>query len=380
MRINRESIGRYAIRCAAIAILLAFPALSQAQTRTVLVSPVAGDPVASGTALRNALTGIQSPSSTNPWLLKVEPGIYDVQGNSLQMRQWVSIEGSGIEATTIRGNVQTIITQGAPFLHPAGTVNGADNVELRNLTVENTGSGQHRIAMLNRNASPRVYRVRFVTQGDEDKSLWGMLNMGFGGSGSPILEEIEVRVTGGRFTIGIEYQGTEIFSELHRSRIVVLGGTTQSAGIAITNGRLNRIRDTIIETYFGKSASGIHIRSVFTNPPQDLWLTNTTIISFSSTDANYGINCDGAIAVNVSGSQIFVNGASQKIGIHQPQTTGPITVLNSYIQAGSGIVFSNGPVGISNSHLVGGPVTGSFKGCYGVVDEAGVFYTGPCPP
>jgi hypothetical protein len=71
MRISRESIGKCALRCAVIAILFIFPALLQAQSRIVTVSPVPGDPVASGTALRNALAGIPSPSATNPWLLKI---------------------------------------------------------------------------------------------------------------------------------------------------------------------------------------------------------------------------------------------------------------------------------------------------------------------
>src|ERR1044072_3236128 len=265
MRISRESIGKSALRCGVIAILFIFPALSQAQSRIVTVSPVAGDPVASGTALRNALAGISSPSGTNPWLLKIEPGIYDVQFNPLQMRSWVSIEGSGIEATTIRGDVgynpQT-------FVGYFGVVEGANNAELRNLTVENIGSGQHRIAMLNRNASPRVYRVRFITQGDDNKNLNGIRNLGLGGSSSPILEEIEVRVTGGSLTTGIGYEGTATSAEIHRSRIVISGGTTRSHGILLHSGKLQRIRDTIIETYFGASASGIYVLSA--NPSQEL--------------------------------------------------------------------------------------------------------------
>jgi hypothetical protein len=205
-----------------------------------------------------------------------------------------------------------------------------------------------------------------------------MLNQGFGNGGAPILEEIEVRGNSGRFTIGIEYQGTDTFSEIHRSKIVVLGGTTQSAGIEITTGRLNRVRDTVIETYFGASASGIHVRSAFTNPPQDLWLMNTTIISASSTQSNYGIKCADAFTLNVMGSQIVVHHNSQAFGIRQ--TTGPTAVLNSYILASTAVVSSIWGVNISNSQLVGGPVTAGWKACLGVSDEAGAFYTGPCPP
>ena len=291
----------------------------------------------------------------------------------------MSIEGSGIDATTIRGIVGSDLTN-IPALY-LGVVEGADNAELRNLTVENIGNGAHRVAMVNRTVSPRVYRVRLITQGEESKSLWGMINLGFGGGGAPILEEIEVRVTGGRFTTGIEFQGTEPFAELHRSRIVVLGGTERGAGIQLTNARLNRIRDTTIETYFGKSASGIYVQSAWTNPPQDLWLMNTTIISSSSTDSNYGINCNDAITLNVMGSQLWIHNHSQAIGIRQQQTNNSASVLNSHIIASTAIVSSNGPVHVSNSLLLGGPVTTtSWKGCFGVSDEAGGFYTGPCPP
>jgi hypothetical protein len=52
-----------------------------AYKRTVLVSPV-GTPQQNGTALRNALASITGASATNPYLLKIEPGIYDLGGSA----------------------------------------------------------------------------------------------------------------------------------------------------------------------------------------------------------------------------------------------------------------------------------------------------------
>jgi hypothetical protein len=130
--------------------------LASAQSRTVVVSPMANDPIASGTALRNVLANIPAPSSTNRWLLKVDPGIYQISGDALVMRSWVDIEGSGIDQTLIR----TVASEGIP------TVVGASNAELRMLTVESTaGSDASKVtAMFNSNANPRVYRVKFVAQ------------------------------------------------------------------------------------------------------------------------------------------------------------------------------------------------------------------------
>ncbi len=59
-------------------LVLAAGALAQVPfVRTLLV--VGGStPTANGTALQVALSNITTNSATNPWLIKVEPGIFDV--------------------------------------------------------------------------------------------------------------------------------------------------------------------------------------------------------------------------------------------------------------------------------------------------------------
>ena len=52
-------------------------------------------PTEGGNALRNALAMIASPSATNPWLLKLEPGSYDVGSAGLSIPAHVDVEGSG---------------------------------------------------------------------------------------------------------------------------------------------------------------------------------------------------------------------------------------------------------------------------------------------
>ena len=160
------------------AFILFSSSISSAQIRTVLVSPVPGDPVASGTNLRNALAGITSPSSTNRWLLKIEPGIYQLQGDALVMRPWVDIEGSGIGMTTI--------SLASPTTPTVPTISGASNAELRMLTVESTAV----LAMFNSNAHPRIYRVKFVVQTNQTQAF-GMQNV----SSAPKIEECEISVS-----------------------------------------------------------------------------------------------------------------------------------------------------------------------------------------
>jgi hypothetical protein len=104
--------------------------------RTVVVSPVAGDPIASGTALVAALAGITGNSAASPYLVKIEPGNYDIDAAALTMKTFVDVEGSGENTTFItasRGNTSAVST--------AAAVISAASSELRSLTVTNTAPG-----------------------------------------------------------------------------------------------------------------------------------------------------------------------------------------------------------------------------------------------
>jgi hypothetical protein len=101
---------------------------------TVVVSPVSTD-TENGTTLLDALSGITDASATNPYLLSREPGTYDLGNGSLQMKEHVDIQGSGELNTIITSTV-------SPLGCGNGTVLGADDAELRFLTVTNTGTGE----------------------------------------------------------------------------------------------------------------------------------------------------------------------------------------------------------------------------------------------
>jgi hypothetical protein len=78
-----------------------------AQTRTV--SPV-GTPLQNGQALRDMLASITDASSIKPYVVKVEPGEYDVGGTALQMKNSVDLEGSGTDMTVIDSSVSGTTT------------------------------------------------------------------------------------------------------------------------------------------------------------------------------------------------------------------------------------------------------------------------------
>ena len=101
-----------------------------------------------------AINGSDLPLATamNRYVIKVGPGIYN---ESFTMKPFVDIEGSGQKLTTV-----------SDALDSSSVVGGADNAELRSLTVENTGGGAGlSIAVGNFAAAPMYRHVTFRASG-----------------------------------------------------------------------------------------------------------------------------------------------------------------------------------------------------------------------
>lgn len=92
--------------------------------RTIVVSPV-GSASASGAALVAAVSAIAGAAAPSPYLVWVEPGVYDIGASVLDVPSDVDVQGSGQNITTIEG-------EGSLALAAAG------NTELRELTVTDT--------------------------------------------------------------------------------------------------------------------------------------------------------------------------------------------------------------------------------------------------
>lgn len=110
--------------------------------RTVLVSPKS-TAVQSGDALVNALSKITDAVSTNPYLVAVEPGIYDLGSGSLTMKPFVHILGAGRDATVITSGANSDTTPPSQ-----ATVILSNHTSLVDLTVRNTGGSNTCIAVL----------------------------------------------------------------------------------------------------------------------------------------------------------------------------------------------------------------------------------------
>jgi hypothetical protein len=90
--------------------------------RTIVVSPVGANASANGTALLAALAAITGAGAANPYLVWIEPGVYDLGSSSLLIPSHVDVQGSGQDVTTIESEGEVAVLAG-PY------------TELRELTV-----------------------------------------------------------------------------------------------------------------------------------------------------------------------------------------------------------------------------------------------------
>ena len=113
------------------------------------------------------------------------PGYYDIGTSSVQMQPYVDVEGSGENTTIITGHIDS---------NASGVVQGANNAEIRFLTVQNTGGGSCAIAIYNTSASPKITNVTASASGGTGSHNRGVYN----DFSSPTMTNVVASASGGK--------------------------------------------------------------------------------------------------------------------------------------------------------------------------------------
>lgn len=207
-----------------IIVSLVAGAVSISEARTIVVKAHRGDPTRNCDRLLDELEKINNTSADNPALIKLRPGIYDCEGTSVIMKPFVDIEGSGQKTTLIRGSVNSL-GSGPSTL---AVVHGANDAELRNLTVENTcGAGGVCFALLDQATSMSIRMVTAITRSSGVSIAIELF-------GTATLDD--VTAIAGSATIsassGISANGSATV-EMNNVTATSLGGVTRSEGLAV---------------------------------------------------------------------------------------------------------------------------------------------------
>jgi hypothetical protein len=218
--------------------------------RSAKVVVVAADGTGDFTSPVDAMNAIADASVANPYLVKIMPGVYSIGAGSVQMKEYVDIEGSGENVTKITGTVSTSYPTSAYL----GVVMGANNAELRSLTIENAGPGSlpMSIAIFNGNTSPKISNVTVLSTngGNWSIGIWNdqlasptMTNLTISALGAnvcqcianaygtPTLRNSTLLAVGTAGEIYGIYNGSTGAARISDTTIIVRGGTVRSMGI-----------------------------------------------------------------------------------------------------------------------------------------------------
>jgi len=377
--------------------------------RTELVSP-RSTAAESGTALLSALDRITDASATKPYLVYIEPGVYDIGGESLQMKSYVDIQGSGEIVTEITGNRDS---------SSSGVVVGADNADLDYLTIENTGGGVHAVALYNNGPSPAL---RNVTLAAKDASYcYAAYNHG----ASPSMLHVTATASGGTTRNYGVYNVSGSFPIMTSVTAEATGGATWNSGVHNENSSPEMTSVTAMASGAAESNLGVfnHTASpnmfkceatasggtnsvaVYGASSSTLTLTRVTATASGAT-TGFGVNGFSGSSLVLTDVTVSVSGATNSYGVYN-NTSGSAVMTNVTVSAtgssngyglfntassagsiGHSVVSgstnaiynpSGSTVNVANTRL-DGSVTGTGTAtCAGVYDDAYTFYASTCP-
>jgi len=233
------------------------------------------------------------------------PGIYDLGGSTLIMRDYIDIEGSGQNVTEIKSLAPT-------------TVSTAGNAEIRLLTVRNASTVASASAVSNNGVSAKLTRIS--AECTTSPSCMGIHNY----LGSLVLSDVSVTVTGPQTNVGIANS---------YGSVVMSNGTANTSGGANRNIGIRSVGDpslpsscilinSAIAAIGGGESIGIY------NDYGSLSITGSTV-SAKDGSVSYGVQSTSIFGFlvdrsTVEGGNYSISGDTVKIGASK--MVGPVNV------------------------------------------------------
>jgi hypothetical protein len=307
----------------------------QKYDNVAVVAQSGGDYTDPVTAMNDYATWCGTPSSGNPCLLKIMPGIYDIGTSMLTMQAYIDIEGSGENVTVIQGNYDGSTDY--------GLLNGASNAELRFITVKNSGGGTYAFAINNYGASPKLTNVTAVASGGTSDTV--AVHNQYGASA--IMTNVTATATGSaQVTAVVNYQCT---SNMTNVTAIATGGTTTRA--VINHGSFSD--STVMQNVIATATGGT---------------------------SNYGV-WNGSASATMMGVTASASGGTESYGVWIADT-GTVKINHSVIRGATNTIYNGSGVTtlVGNTQLDGGTVSNAGTlTCAGVYDETYAFSASTCP-
>ena len=214
----------------------------------------------------------EEASADNPYLIYVEPGVYE---EKIVMKPYVSIQGSGTEATIIRWKSDSMQGNSA-------AVTGASNASLSNLSIEAAPANAD---------TPNVQPIAIYNNG-----------------ASPILSDLDIRSTGGDTAIGISNRNA---SEPRISDTQVLVGNQATAVYGIHNAEESNAIIDSVEVDARNAETTVGVFNLNSSPK----IRNSEVTAAGGDYTRGILNRDGATPIIKYSEILAFAGAKQNFGI-----------------------------------------------------------------
>jgi hypothetical protein len=300
------------------------PSPSPRFVTTVVVSPV-GTPAQNGAALVAALAGITDASASKLYLLKLEPGIYDVGATSLVAKDFVDIEGSGRGVTTVQGGISSA-GDGVIAIRTS-------NVEVRDLTVLNTdvagSNGTCAAISLSSDIAPRLTNLTATANCQSSPSAFAIAATN---RASPTITDVSANASSSASGSTSQAAGIELSSPSLTGKVPVLERVTAAStsstaaacyGIAIASSNAPLLR-SITATANCTGNSGLSVGISLANGTAQL----DDVIARASAGAlgAYGIFASNTVAAATTSATIRNSQASGASSVFALANTGTVLV------------------------------------------------------
>jgi hypothetical protein len=264
------------------------------------------------TQIQAIITNIADASAAKPYLIHLGPGVYNLESTNIIMKEWVSIQGSGQEATKITGAVST-----AGFDATSAIVSGVNNASLTDLTIENTGGGSISMAIFNQTAWPHIERVTASASG-------GVLNYGMvNQSSSPTMIDVTAVASGGTSSYGMYNVSTS--SPIMTNVSASASGGNTGCGVCNTNSS----SPTMINvTAYGSGVSNSY--GVWNNVSSSPTMTNVSATASGGSLNSVGVHINIASAPFIQDSVL----EGSKKGLYIDAGSTGARIVNSKIIGG----------------------------------------------
>ena len=275
-----------------------------ASPRVVIVQPVVGNPLASGTTLRNAYAGVTTATPQYPVLIHLLPGTYDLGAAHLEMdKPSVYLSGSGRGVSIITSSSFVVLRISA-------------DTNVGSLTVENHGGDGISV----QGGRVELKDLRVVSTRDDPNAFASAVAVLFGATGRMTDVLVEAANPSGN-ALGIQLLSQD------PAQYVMDRATITAAGAAA---RGIDVGSTVLMNEVHVDSSGIGVGVIATGLPPTVTMTNCRIRG--ATQFGLIAQSNGISTITVQNSSI--TGSLQSISFPDSFSEAALRIASSLISGG----------------------------------------------